>query len=173
MGGFAALLVVATLALSSCGGDGAPSTSTSGAAGSTAAATVTQTATATATTGAATTAPRTTDTSSQPERTTTKATTTKAEATTPAPQTTSAPAAPDTCPPVQVGIRDGDVEATYAKITEQRKVSCQTVVIVAGEWGRERLGLDRALLPKGWDCTKQNVCTSGSSRIAFRFVKFG
>ena len=70
--GFAALLVVATFALTSCGSDDGTATATAPATGSAAVTTVTQTATATA--GTTTSAPRTTSaskTTSTPKPTTT------------------------------------------------------------------------------------------------------
>lgn len=168
--GLAALLVVATLALSSCGGDDGTATATAPAPASTVVETVTQTATAKA-------GQTTTPAPSAPSKTTTATT---------APQQGSAkpkasqPDAPDAnpgqsnCGPVLIGIREGEVDETFARITQQRKVTdCPIVTAVVSEWGKQQFGIDRALLPNGWRCTKQNVCTNGPARVAFVLEKAG
>lgn len=171
--GFAAVLVVATFALTSCGGDDdGPATPTApAAAGPTTVRTVTQTAEAVKTTA---TAPQTqTSTRAATPTTTAKPQTQTGAATTTTPGTT-APKPSGACPNVEVGALDGDVDVTYARIEQARKVSCATAALVAAEWGRQRLGIDKALLPLGWECTKGgSVCTNGASRVSFVLVRPG
>lgn len=163
-GGSAALLTVAVLAVAACGDEAPPATQADGSA---AVQTVTQTATATATA----TAPQ-----QQPSGTTTKpATTQKTQ-----PQTTTQPGSatsgsPTTtsrkpsgvCESVEIGVREGEVDATYARITQAHKVDCATAKYIASQWGSKQLGIDKALLPLDWKCTRDNVCMNGSRRVAF------
>jgi hypothetical protein len=163
-GGLAALLVFATFALTSCGGDdGAPATTSS--------APVTGTVqTTTATTQAS--APSTTTTqktqTTAPPATTQKTQTTTKTQTSPKPAAAAptTPAAAGGCGPVEIGVRDGDIDLTYARIKGQHDVNCATVTIVAQQWGRQQLGIDRALLPKGWDCSG-STCSSGKGGFSF------
>lgn len=169
--GLAALLVVATFALSSCGSDDGPATATTHASGSgaTVVQTVTQTATATAgstTSQPATTTPATT-TSTTPKPAKPKPSTTTSASGTTSPTTTAGSG----CGPIEIGIRDGEVDPTYARITGQRGVSCAAATNIVAQWGSERLGIDKALLPLRWSCTKQNVCTNGAARVAFVLEK--
>jgi hypothetical protein len=161
-GGLAALLVVATFALTSCGGDdgAAPATTSPTPAAGTAQATQTVTATATETTAKTQTSQTTTSaatTTSKPTPTTT--------ATTP-----SQRADAGGCGPVEIGVRDGEIELTYARIANQRNVSCQTVTIVAQQWGGERLGIAKALLPKDWEC-RGNTCSGPKGGFSFVLYK--
>lgn len=173
MSGFAALLVVATFALASCGGDDGPATPTATTAGATAIQTVTETRAATATT-TATSPPATSGTSGA-----TSTTTAKEPAS--APPSTSATTTPEAtaqrrsgaCPNVEVGAREGDVDVTYARIEQARKVDCATAALVAAQWGRQQLGLEKALLPLGWECRQDGVCTNDASRVSFVLVRPG
>lgn len=165
--GSAALLVVVMLALASCSGDDA-ATETQ-VAGPAAVETVTQTATATAT------APQ--DEASKPAATT-KTATRKQTTTRSGPASGDSPATSPqrprgACQPVEVGAREGEVESTYARIDEARKVDCATAAYVASQWGSRQLGIGKALLPPGWECTKGNVCTNGSQRVTFELVRRG
>ncbi len=162
MGGPAAFLVVAMLALTSCGGDDGAGSGTITSAPASSATQATQTVTATAT---ATTAKTQTSRTTTPTTTTTSETTPTTTATTP-----SQSADAGGCGPVEIGVRDGEIELTYARITSQRNVSCQTVTIVAQQWGRERLGIDKALLPKGWDC-RGNTCSGPKGGFSFVLYK--
>lgn len=164
--GLAALLVVATLALSSCGGDNASVTTTTTVSPGSGEATATQTVAA-----ATTTAQTTTKQETQTAATTTAQTTTQAKQTTTAkPKPKPKPAAPAKpqapCPSVDVGARSGDVEETYARITSVSKVNCATVTYVVQQWGGQKIGADKALLPKGWSCSG-TTCSNGASRVTF------
>lgn len=172
-GGFAAVLVVATFALTSCGGDdgAAPATTSPAPASATAQATQTTQAsapTSTTATGQAqtTTAPATTSaqTTAKTETSKTRTTETTAEAT-PSPAARSGG-----CGPVEIGVRDGEIELTYARITSQRGVNCQTVTIVAQQWGGERIGIAKALLPKDWSCSA-GTCTGPKGSFSFELYK--
>jgi hypothetical protein len=166
--GFTALLVVAMLALASCGDDAAPTTQADGSA---AVETVTQTATATAT------APQDEASKTTGEPAATGTTQTQQQTTTQSsPATTSNPAASTqrqsgACQSVEVGARDGDVEVTYARIDQAQKVNCRLAAEIAAQWGRQQMGIDKALLPLDWECTKGNVCSNGSRRVSFTLVK--
>lgn len=171
-GGFAALLVVATFALTSCGGDDGAAPATTSPAPAAGAAQTTQTtqasAPSTTTTQRAqtTTAPATTSTQTTPKTETTKTESTKTTAAaTPAPTASSGG-----CGPVEIGVRDGEIELTYARITSQRGVSCQTVTIVAQQWGGERLGIAKALLPKDWSCSG-TTCSGPKGSFSFELYK--
>lgn len=165
--GSATLLVLALLALASCGGDdAAPATQADGAV---AVETVTQTATATATQDGAS---KTTGKPATPEQTQTQ----KPATTQPGSATTTPPAATTqkqtgACQSVEVGARDGDVEVTYARIDRVQKVSCALAAEIAAQWGRQQMGIDKALLPLDWECTKGNVCSNGSRSLSFTLVK--
>lgn len=164
--GLAALLVVVMLALTSCGSDdAAPATSADGSA---AVQTVTQTATATAT-APQDEASKTTKKPATTEKTQTQKPT-RTQAATETPAASQKPPA-GACQSVEVGARDGDVDVTYARITEARKVDCATATYIAAQWGSQQLGIDKALLPLDWECTRGNVCTKGSSRVSFVLVK--
>ena len=165
MTGFAALLVVATFALTSCGGDDGPATPTATTAGATAIQTVTETRAATATT-TATSPPATSGTSGATSTTTAK------EPASATPETT-AQRRSGACPNVEVGAREGDVDVTYARIEQARKVDCATAALVAAQWGRQQLGLEKALLPLGWECRQDGVCTNDASRVSFVLVRPG
>lgn len=165
MSGFAALLVVATFALTSCGGDDGPATPTATTAGATAIQTVTETRAATATT-TATSPPATSGTSGATSTTTAK------EPASATPETT-AQRRSGACPNVEVGAREGDVDVTYARIEQARKVDCATAALVAAQWGRQQLGLEKALLPLGWECRQDGVCTNDASRVSFVLVRPG
>lgn len=173
-GGPAALLVVATFALTSCGGDDgtAPAVTSPAPASGTAQTTITTTtqasAPSTTTTQRATTttAPATTTQKAQTTQTTAKPRT--SETTAAAPPTSSGGSGG--CGPVEIGVRDGDIDLTYARITSRRGVSCATVTIVAQQWGRQQLGIESALLPKGWSC-KGSSCSGpkgGFSYVLYR-----
>jgi len=157
-GGLAALLVVATLALSSCGSDGASVTTTTTASPGSAQATVTQTVAA-ETTPAKTTTQKTQTTAPKPAQTTT-------QTTAPKPKPAATTKASSACPSVDVGARDGDVDETYARITSISKTDCQTATFVLQQWGGQRIGAGKALLPLGWECSG-NTCSKGSSSVSF------
>ena len=159
-GGLAALLVVATLALSSCGSDGATVTKTTIVSPGSAEATATQTVAA-ETTPAKTTTQKTQTTAPKPATTTQKTQTTAS-----APKPAATTKAASTCPSVDVGARDGDVAETYARITSISKTDCPTATFVLQQWGGQRIGVDKALLPIGWSCSG-NTCRKGSSRVSF------
>lgn len=159
-GGLAALLAISTFALASCGGDDGGSTASTASAPA-----VTATATATVTQTAKTTTSATSTSTSTPSASTTtqKTSTTTAKA----PPASSGSSG---CGPVEIGLRDGDVELTYAKITSQRGVSCQTVTIVAQQWGAQKIGIDKALLPKDWSCSG-NSCSGPKGGFSFELYK--
>jgi hypothetical protein len=162
-GGFAALLVIATFALTSCGSDGGTATATTTVlAPATAAQTTTRTQTQTqASTPAAT------------QTTTQKARTTPAPTTTAKAQTTTATKAPAhakqaaACPSVDVGVRDGDIDDTFARVHQATNVACATAAVVVQQWGAQQIGAGSALLPDGWSCTKANTCSNGRSIVSF------
>ena len=155
-GGLAASLVVATLALSSCGSDGASVTTTT----TVSPASVTQTATQTV---AAETKPATT--TEQKQTTAPKRAQTTTQATAPAPK--PAASKPESaCPPVDIGVRDGDIAETYARVTSLSNTSCQLAALVIQQWGGELIGRDKALLPLRWSCSKR-TCSEGSSSVTF------
>ena len=168
-GGLAAVLVVATFALTSCGGDdgAAPATTTPApGAGTAEQAQTTQAATPTTTTtqqAQTTTAPATTSTTAKTETATTESSKTTAAA--PAPAASSGG-----CGPVEIGVRDGEIELVYARITRQRGVSCQTVTIVAQQWGGEQIGIAKALLPKDWWCSG-TTCSGPKGSFSFELYK--
>ena len=141
-GGLAALLVVATLALSSCGSGGASVTTTTTVSPGSAATTATQTVAAGSTT------------------------TQKTQTTAPAPKPAATTKAPSACPSVDVGARDGDVDETYAHITSLSKTSCATATFVIQQWGGQKIGVGKALLPLGWHCSG-STCSKGSSSVSF------
>ena len=141
-GGLAALLVVATLALSSCGSGGASVTTTTTVSPGSAATTATQTVAAGSTT------------------------TQKTQTTAPKPKPAATTKASSTCPSVDVGAREGDVDETYARITSISKTSCQTATFVLQQWGGQKIGAGKALLPLGWECSG-NTCSKGSSSVSF------
>jgi hypothetical protein len=160
-GGLAALLVVATLALSSCGSDNASVTTTTTVSPGSGGTTATQTVAA-ETTPAQTTKPKTTTT-----QTTAPATTQKTQTTAPAPKPAkkkSSSSAP--CPSVDVGVRNGDIGETYARVTSISGVGCETVTYVVQQWGGQRIGVGKALLPLGWSCSGSS-CRKGSSSLSF------
>jgi len=159
-GGLAALLVVATLALSSCGSDGASVTTTT----TVSPASVTQTATQTV--AAETTTQQTTKTTTAAPK---PATTQKTQTTAPASKPASKPAAKKPsapCPSVDVGVRDGDVAETYARIVKVSNVGCETVTYVVQQWGGQRIGAGKALLPLDWECSG-NRCSKGGRSVTF------
>lgn len=167
--GSAALMVVVMLALASCGSDDAATEAQAD--GAAAVETVTQTATATAPQDEA---GKTTSTPPAAAKTETR---TQTEAQTEAqadPPTAKSPATPEkrgVCANVEVGARDGDVEVTYARITQARNVDCVLATEIAVQWGRQQMGIDKALLPLDWDCTKGNVCANGSRRVTFELLR--
>ena len=161
-GGLAALLVVATLALSSCGSDGASVTTTTTASPGSAQATVTQTVAAETTPAKTTTTQKTQTPAPKPAQTTTQNTQTTA----PKPKPAATPKASSTCASVDVGAREGDVDETYARITSISKTSCQTATFVLQQWGGQKIGAGKALLPLGWECSG-NTCSKGSSSVSF------
>ena len=162
-GGLAALLVVATLALSSCGSDGASVTTTTTASPGSAQATVTQTVAAETTPAKTTTQQQTQTTAPKPAPTTTQKTQTTAPA--PKPAATTKPSS-SACPSVDVGARDGDVDETYARITSISKTDCQTATFVIQQWGGQKIGAGKALLPLDWHCSG-TTCSKGSSSVSF------
>jgi hypothetical protein len=161
-GGLAALLVVATLALSSCGSDGATVTTTTTVSPGTAEATATQTVAAETTPAKTTTTQKTQTAAPKPAQTTTQ----KTQTTAPRPKPAATTKASSTCPSVDVGARDGDVDETYARITRISKTDCQTATFVIQQWGGQRIGAGKALLPIGWHCSA-NTCSKGSSSVSF------
>lgn len=163
-GGLAALLVVAALGLGACGGSDSSVTTTTtvspGAGTETATQTVAaETTTAKTTTQGTTTQAKTQTTAPKPAQTTTQTTTSK-----PKPAASSAP-----CPAVDVGAREGDVDVTYARITSVSNVKCDMVTYVVQQWGGQRIGGEKALLPLDWSCSG-NTCRKGSSRVSFVLV---
>ena len=156
-GGLAALLVVATLALSSCGSGGASVTTTTTVSPGSAATTATQTVAA-----GSTTTQKTQTTAPKPAQ----ATTQKTQTTAPAPKPAATTKAPSACPSVDVGARDGDVDETYAHITSISKTSCATATFVIQQWGGQKIGVGKALLPLGWHCGG-STCSKGSSSVSF------
>jgi len=162
--GSAALLVVATLALSACGGGSSSVTTTTTVSPGAAETTATQTV------AAETTPAQTTKTQTQPTTQTTApskpapATTQKTQTTAPKPATPAKPASG--CADVDVGARDGDVDETYARITSISKTPCPLATFVIQQWGGQKIGAGKALLPLGWDCTG-NTCSKGSSSVSF------
>jgi hypothetical protein len=165
-GGFAALLVVATFALTSCGGDDGAASATTTPAPAAGTAQATQTTAPPGTTATqqvqTTTAPATT--SRQTDTSTTETSKTTAAA------TPSPAAGSGGCGPVEIGAREGDVELTYARITSQRGVSCQTVTIVAQQWGGERIGIAKALLPNDWEC-RGSTCSGPKGSFSFKLYR--
>ncbi len=163
-GGLATFLVVAGLAFGACGSDdGAATATTVVTVPATAAQTTTQQQT-TAKAPSQTTRPATTQTATTPA--TTQKTQTTAPAATPKPapakETTAGP-----CEPIGVGARDGDVDVTYARITQKTNLTCAQASGVVAQWGAQQIGTDKALLPVGWKCTSGNVCRSGKQRVSF------
>ena len=164
-----ALLVVAISALTACGDDDAETAAND--TGATAVQTVTQTATATATApqdeaSKTTGEPATTATTTTPKQATTQSGSDAGEA-----PAASAPRLSGACPAVEVGIRDGEVEPTYARIDQVEKVSCALAAEIAAQWGSQQMGIGKALLPLDWDCTRGNVCSDGSRRVKFTLVR--
>ncbi len=157
--GLAALLAVASLALSSCGGDNGSVTTTTTVSPGSGGETATQTVAA-----ATTTAPKTTTTTqtTTPEQTTTQKAKTIAPASKPA---SSKPPSPR-CPSVDVGVRAGDIDETYARITSVSNVNCNLVTYIVQQWGGQRIGRDKALLPLDWSCNG-NTCRKGRSSLSF------
>ena len=160
-GGLAALLVLAALALSSCGGDnGSVATTTTIVPGSSAATTQTQTQTVASKTSPATTTQKTQTTAPKPAQTTTQ----KTQTTAPKPAATTK--ASVGCASVDVGARDGDVDETYARITGISKVNCQTATYVIQQYGGQKIGAGKALLPIGWRCSA-STCSKAGSSVSF------
>lgn len=163
-----ALLIAVLWAVTGCGGDDAATAT--GTADSAVVQTVTQTATATATAPAketSGTAPKPATTQANTQTRTSAPPNTDAEPSPPA----AAPRLSGACPAVEVGARDGDVDVTYARIDQARKVDCTLAAEIAAQWGAQQMGIDKALLPLDWKCTKGNVCVNGSKRVAFTLVK--
>jgi hypothetical protein len=169
--GLAALLVVATFALTSCGGDDGGATATTSAAPASGTVQTTTTTQASAPSATTTTkqAPATTAQPTTTQKTQTTAKTQTSKTTAAAPSTTSGDGGG--CGPIEIGVRDGDIELTYARITGQRGVNCATVTIVAQQWGGQQIGIDRALLPKGWSCTSGNTCSGDKGGFSFVLYK--
>lgn len=168
-GGLAALLVVATLGLSACGGSDSSVTTTTTVSPGAGTETATQTVAAETTTAKTTTQETTTQSTTQttapkPAQTTTQQTQTTASKPKPKPAASSAP-----CPSVDVGAREGDVDVTFARITSVSNVECETVTYVVQQWGGQRIGGEKALLPLKWSCSG-NTCRKGSSRVSFVLV---
>jgi hypothetical protein len=160
-GGPAALLVVATLALSSCGSDGASVTTTTTVSPGSAETTATQTVAAEST-PAKTTTQKAQTTAPKPAQTTTQ----KAQTTAPAPKPAATTKASPACPSVDVGARDGDVDETYARITSISKTDCEVATFVIQQWGGQKIGAAKALLPIGWSCSG-STCAKGSRSVSF------
>jgi len=163
-GGLAALLVVATLALSSCGSDNGSVITTTTVTPGSAAATATQTVAAETTPEKTTTQQTTQTTAPKPAQTTTQKTQTTAPAPKPAATTTKPSSA---CPSVDVGAREGDVDETYARITSVSKTNCALVTFVVQQWGGQKIGVGKALLPDGWHCSG-TTCSKGDSSVSFK-----
>ena len=161
-GGLAALLVVATLALSSCGSDGASVTTTTTVSPGSAEATATQTVAAETTPAKTTTTQKTQTTAPKPAQTTTQ----KTQTTAPKPKPAATTKASSTCPSVDVGAREGDVDETYARITSISKVNCALATSIVQQWGGQKIGAGKALLPLGWECSG-NTCSKGGSSVSF------
>jgi hypothetical protein len=161
-GGLAALLVVATLALSSCGSDGATVITTTTVSPGSAAATATQTVAAETTPATTTTQQKTQTTAPKPAPTTTQ----KTQTTAPTPKPAAKTKASSACPSVDVGARDGDVEETYARITSISKTPCPLATYVIQQWGGQKIGAGKALLPLDWRCSG-TTCSKGSSSVSF------
>ena len=170
-GGLAAVLIVATFALTSCGGDdgAAPATTTPApGAGTAEQAQTTQAATATTTTtqqAQTTTAPATTST--PPRRPRPR----RPRPRRPPPRPLRRPRAPAAAVRgAEIGVREGEIEVVYARITKQRGVNCQTVTIVAQQWAGEQIGIAKALLPKDWSC-RGNTCSGPKGSFSFELYK--
>lgn len=161
-GGLAALLVVATLALSSCGSDGASVTTTTTVSPGSAETTATQTVAAETTPAQTSTTQQTQTTAPKPAQTTTQ----KTQTTAPAPKPAATTKASSSCPPVDVGARDGDVDETYARITSIAKTKCATATYVIQQWGGQKIGAGKALLPLDWHCSG-TTCSKGKSSVSF------
>ena len=69
------------------------------------------------------------------------------------------------CPSVDVGVRDGDVEETFARIASVSKTDCETVTFVVQQWGGQRIGVGKALLPIGWELQREHLQQGQQQRL--------
>ena len=58
------------------------------------------------------------------------------------------------------------MDETYAHITSISKTSCATATFVIQQWGGQKIGVGKALLPLGWHCSG-STCSKGSSSVSF------
>ncbi len=60
-----------------------------------------------------------------------------------------------------------DFDSTFADIRGKRNINCVAAAEIVRQWGGQRIGGSKALLPDGWTCTKSNVCSDRRSSIRF------